>query len=253
MSSHVRDADNGYQEVVGQVSRMKPNPRVDIGIFASDATAGGGSASVLDTAIWNEFGTATIPARSFLRAWFDENQGQCRETLKALFGQVIRGKLTQDKAVKQFALWAVGQIQARIATGISPGNAASTIRKKGSSTPLINNGILRSHVTYAIDGKVQQSGGAASRIRTKNAEKRKSINAAIKAERAKHAEPKARGAKKQSFKKVLKRSSSNTLKNAKATAKSAVKATKSAVSRLLNRGGRSKGGSKRRAGGRVKR
>ena len=44
-------------------------------------------------------------------------------------------------------------MQEAISAGIDPPNAESTIKAKGSSTPLVDDGTLRQSITYVIDEK----------------------------------------------------------------------------------------------------
>lgn len=149
MASGVRDIDRGYRDLVKRVFDLQ-RPRVAVGIFESDERTDDGK-TVLEVAIINEFGGGNVPSRSFLRAWFDENADRARSTLTKLLQQVVDGKLTKQKALEQFGLWCQGEVQKRIAAGIPPPNAPSTVAKKGSSKPLINKGQLRSSITFAID------------------------------------------------------------------------------------------------------
>ena len=64
---------------------------------------------------------------------------------------VIAGKRTKDEVLELLGQQCVGQIQERISEGIDPPNAPSTIRQKGSSTPLIDTGALRSAVNYRVN------------------------------------------------------------------------------------------------------
>ncbi|HEY6056218.1 MAG TPA: hypothetical protein VIU86_19970 [Gaiellaceae bacterium] len=102
--------------------------------------------TVADIATFNEFGTATIPQRSFIRAWFDENQAFIAETLRSQMKLVIAGKLTPEKAGARIALACEGSMKQRISRGIPPPNAPSTIERKGSSKPLIDTGQLRNAI-----------------------------------------------------------------------------------------------------------
>ena len=128
------------------------------GSFAADgALEGGGALTVADVARFQEFGVSPfqlksgavhpgIPQRSFIRAWFDESQDFIRETLRSQMTQVVAGKLTAEKAGARIALAFEGSVKQRIARGIPPPNAPSTIRAKGSSKPLINRGQLRNAI-----------------------------------------------------------------------------------------------------------
>jgi hypothetical protein len=151
--ARVVDRDTGYRELMNLVFNLaREKPKIAVGVFESEGglSAGKGT-TVVDIAIWNEFGTADIPARSFLRGWFDENE----ETAKTALMRFLQGYLekkyqTKEQALDAFGAWLQGQIQARIAKGIPPPNAPSTIAKKGSSKPLIDSGQLRSSITFAV-------------------------------------------------------------------------------------------------------
>lgn len=111
--------------------------------------------TVIQVAIWNEFGTEDIPARSFIRAWFDEDRAAIRDTMRILMVSVVARKRTKEQALNALAQWCVGRIQQRIANHIDPPNRPSTVKAKGSDTPLVNGGQLRSAVSYRIawDGR----------------------------------------------------------------------------------------------------
>lgn len=94
----------------------------------------------------HEFGLG-VPERSFIRAWFDQNQAEISNKLRERFREAALGKITFDVAADQFALWCQASIQKRMAAGIQPENAPSTVARKGSSKPLIDTGILRSSIT----------------------------------------------------------------------------------------------------------
>jgi hypothetical protein len=148
--SAIRDTDRGYAALVNRVFGLaKEKPIVHVGILEEGASDGG--VSVLDVAIWNEFGTATIPERSFIRDWFDENEPKLRADLVTLMRSVVKGERTADQVLELLGQRAVAQIQERISAGIAPQNAASTVAKKKSSTPLVDSGVLRSSVSYRVE------------------------------------------------------------------------------------------------------
>lgn len=117
--------------------------------------------TVVEIAAIHEFGLG-VPERSFVRAYIDENEGRIRQMLLALMRGAIERALTQGRAGKiddtarrgvlsKLGMKMVGEIQQRISRGIAPALAESTIARKGSSTPLIDTGQLRSSITFAID------------------------------------------------------------------------------------------------------
>lgn len=147
MAHSIKDIDHGYKKRVKSIRKMG-DPEVTVGIHEAEGGAQNGSATILDIAVWNEFGTSRIPPRSFIRAWFDENKSEVESMWKSAMRAVAKGKLSKQNALDQFGLYCVGQIQARMAAGVPPPNADSTVRRKGSSTPLIDTGQLRSSVTH---------------------------------------------------------------------------------------------------------
>lgn len=106
--------------------------------------------TVLDVAVWNEYGTGRIPERSFIRDWADENAAKNQNALHAIAVAVYKGKYDIRTGLERLGLLFVGEIQRRISGGIPPPNAPSTVAKKGSSTPLINFGQLRSSVLHKV-------------------------------------------------------------------------------------------------------
>lgn len=149
----VKDIDRGYKAFMRQMNEK--GRAVAVGIQESEGSAeakGSPGVQVIDVAQWNEFGTERIPARSFIRAWFDEYQPQNQAVARRMATSVLKGMRTTKQAMEALGVLFVGQIQQRIAAGIDPANAESTIRRKGSSTPLIDTGQLRSSVTYRVEG-----------------------------------------------------------------------------------------------------
>lgn len=133
-----------------------------MGILAKDAQTphkGEASATMLDVANWMEFGFVIVlkdgreievPARSFIRGWWDEASPAMRRDFGKLMQSVLAGKRTKEDILELIGQRGQGQIQARIAAGIKPENKPSTIERKGSSVPLIDEGQLRSTVSYAV-------------------------------------------------------------------------------------------------------
>lgn len=121
-------------------------------VFADDGAFESPSAvTVGDVATWMEFGTRTVPARSFVRSWFDENQSFITETLQKQFAAVAAGKRDAETAAERCALAFEGSVKQRISRGIPPPLAPATIARKGSSKQLIDTGQLRN----AVRGKAE--------------------------------------------------------------------------------------------------
>ncbi len=155
----IRDVDHGYQLLLKTVAEMKSTkPCVVVGILESEAGNSHDGVTVLDKAIWNEFGTKRkdgrehVPARSFVRAWFDAHKVEGHRKLTGLLRQVVAGKISDQQALERFGVWATASMKKRIADGIPPENADSTIARKGGdkTTPLVDTGQLRTSINFAI-------------------------------------------------------------------------------------------------------
>ena len=99
---------------------------------------------------WNEFGTddGKIPPRPFMRLSIEKNNKKWLNfTKKAL----LNNNLDFKKAINQLGLLMVGDIQKEITDLKTPPNAESTIKKKGSSNPLIDTGLMRNSVKHKIE------------------------------------------------------------------------------------------------------
>jgi hypothetical protein len=124
---------------------------ITVGVHADDGAQGHTEGqSVADIASIHEFGApqANVPQRSFVRAWFDEASasGELMTTLKAELASVVEGKRTLKQALERSALRFEGSVKERIRRHIPPPLKPATIKRKGSSTPLIDRGVLRNSV-----------------------------------------------------------------------------------------------------------
>lgn len=107
------------------------------------------SVTLAQVAEWNEFGTSRIPARPFIRGFVDDRREDIMTWIKRATERVAKG-VAPEEAFEIVGLRIQSGMQKRIADGVPPPNAASTIARKGSSKPLINTGQLRSSITYKV-------------------------------------------------------------------------------------------------------
>ena len=105
-----------------------------------------------DIAAWNELGTVNMPSRPFLRKSIDENESKINSFLKSQKKELINS-LSAEKVLKNIGLFQKDLIQEKITEGSFEPNAESTIRRKGSSKPLIDTGLMRQKVDYVIQKK----------------------------------------------------------------------------------------------------
>ena len=108
--------------------------------------------SVAEIAEQHEFGLG-VPQRSFIRGWFDANQREIERVLREQLELSLKRGMSLDWALERVALWAQADIQRFIVRGVPPPNHPATIAKKGSSTPLIDTGVLKAAVLAYYRGK----------------------------------------------------------------------------------------------------
>lgn len=157
MSTRITDTDRGARAIVQRLHRVAGS-RVKVGVLddapkeEGDSRAGG-DLSLLEVAALHEFGApdAGIPQRSFIRAGVDKNLPVIRQTQHALAVQVMRGQATLPVALDRLGAKVAALLQNRIARGIDPPNAASTIARKGSSKPLVDTGQLKASITWKVE------------------------------------------------------------------------------------------------------
>jgi hypothetical protein len=145
----VRDIDHGwaaFQATVHTLARQRP--RVVTGITGERGGAlHAGSKrndSVADIARKNEFGIGCAQ-RSFLRSNFDEKRDSYQRYLvNGMRREVVNVAKTNAQidayssvTLKRLGLKVEGDIKRKIKGHIAPPNTPSTIKSKGSSTPLV--------------------------------------------------------------------------------------------------------------------
>ena len=140
------------REVKGGALPKRTKIEITVGVHAAEAGSSHGEGlTVGDIAGFHEFGTATVPQRSWCRAWFDERQAFIADTLRTQLQAVIAGKRPIEQAAERIALAFEGDVKRRIAQNIPPPLAPATIARKGSSVALIDTGALKN----AVRGQVK--------------------------------------------------------------------------------------------------
>lgn len=112
------------------------------------ASAAGVPLRVAQVAFWNEFGTTRAPARPFFRGMIAAKSPDWgRDMAKA-----IKAKgYSVEQALALMGERIKDQLQKSIVDFASPGNAPSTIRRKGFDKPLIDTGTMQRSVDYVVE------------------------------------------------------------------------------------------------------
>lgn len=125
------------------VGALTPGAGVYVGVRATKGS------SLVVKALANEFGTATIPERSFLRSTLDRRRVEYADILAELVNRSLDGQPARIDLERLGAI-VVGDVQMTISSNVPPPNAASTIRRKRSSRTLIDTGRLRQSISYEV-------------------------------------------------------------------------------------------------------
>lgn len=144
--------DRGARRMVERAKGIKGREGVDVGVIGAEAGEVHENAEITvgELAAMFEFGIGGQKRRSWLRDWVAENEKEIMDLLRDMTGRILKGEITEQVGLARIGVWAQGSIQERIAAGIDPENAPSTIAAKGSSAPLIDFGQFRSSITHMV-------------------------------------------------------------------------------------------------------
>lgn len=141
----VRKKGDGRAAVRKMTDALRGPDRVQVGFPAGTDT------DVVAKAVFNEFGTATgIPERPFLRNAMTDNRDGYRGMMARGAKKIVRGEMSKHTVLAQLGLKAQGDVQKSITDLREPPNAPATIKRKGSSNPLIDTGEMRARVTFKV-------------------------------------------------------------------------------------------------------
>lgn len=151
--STVTDKDKGYAALFARLGAAK-RAFVTVGVHGPEGseTHQGTELTVVDVATIHEYGLGNCPARSFIRAYADESKAANEKRLAVVARNHISGTIPIDQGLDRLGLKMVAEIQNRIVAHIAPPLKPETIDRKGSSTPLVDTGQLKSSIRHEIGG-----------------------------------------------------------------------------------------------------
>jgi hypothetical protein len=160
---HYTDTDRLLRKIKSLESSQA---EANIGILAKDAgkpkqgfkKVGGKNIRVTmqgitlgEVAAFNEFGTKTIPERSFIRSTFDARISEWSAVFEKLLEQVIFSDQSIEWALHTIADKIHSDIKSRvIEISKNDKNSKSTVRRKGKDTPLIATRELIRSIDYEV-------------------------------------------------------------------------------------------------------
>lgn len=148
MAVRVKAIDRGLLAYAGKTGKLA-GQGIKVGIQADAGKDPHSGVDLLDIAIFNELGTETIPARPFVRDFFDKNR-KVLATAMERQAEAVGNGASPTTAMDTLGLWVEKHLKAHVQQ--SPRwavpNAPSTIARKGSSTPLIDDGVMLGAIRY---------------------------------------------------------------------------------------------------------
>ena len=182
-----KDKDRGWKRLQREIKKARRKPHVAVGIFGSKAAADHGGTPNIRVAVAHELGLEIqhpggtayfvkdgravfvsneaakgkdlprtkphmikMPERSFIRGTVDAKGRRIAKMAKTLMEAVFRGRGDTRKALGLLGVFVQGLIRGRMSQGIPPPLKAATIKRKGSSKPLIDTGQLRSSIDLKV-------------------------------------------------------------------------------------------------------
>lgn len=153
------DKDQGWDKLMSQFSLKKGGANVSVGYLRSGAvhkSEKGKTITMAQLAAIHEFGSSDgrIPERSFMRSSITQNKASLKKLIDSLTGQIVDGKISEIRALGIIGQTVKQNMQAKIRSGLTPPLKPETIRRKGSSKPLIDTGQLINSIEWEVkEGK----------------------------------------------------------------------------------------------------
>lgn len=142
----VRVIDHGLDKLLRQGNALHGSG-VKVGVQAGEDSQDG--VDIVDIAIFNEYGTASVPERPFMRNAAEKYRADTAKVMGHLARKVEEGT-DPATALDTLGQWYQSRLQEHIRSGEFTPNAPSTIKRKGSSVPLIDKGRLVNSVRHEV-------------------------------------------------------------------------------------------------------
>lgn len=140
----VTDIDRGWKRIKAQLLKAG-GAYTQVGVQEGEQREDG--TDLVTVAAVNEFGAPkrNIPERSFIRSTADEQRKEVERMKQRILETLADGKSDIRRELAKLGEWFQAKIQNKIVTLDTPPNAPSTVAKKGSANPLIDqNQLLQS-------------------------------------------------------------------------------------------------------------
>jgi phage gpG-like protein len=149
---YLKDDKREQRRLEKLISKMSTSPHVAVGILQDEPITD--RFSMVDLATVHEYGSkdGRIPQRSFMRSTCDAKRAGHIKLVSLLQNKIIDGKLSIRQALTQLGEVVEKDMVQTINRGIRPTLKPATIKRKGSSKPLINTGHLKGFIKHEVRG-----------------------------------------------------------------------------------------------------
>jgi hypothetical protein len=151
----LQQSGEGFATLAKRAAELKRlNLVAKVGVMSEETHERTSGLSVAQLAAIHEFGAprANIPERSYIRSTYHAEQDALRQMARTLVQRVLMGKMEAEQALNLLGMKLANAIKRAITTGdgIPPPLSPDTIRRKGSSRPLVDTGRLLGAITWKV-------------------------------------------------------------------------------------------------------
>ena len=140
-------AREGLQKLIKHIDSLKKQD-VYVGVTASSNGMRGNAL----IAMVMEYGSPVnkIPARSFLVSTIVENGDKYAKIIAETIPQAIKNGMSKEDAYARLGTMAMNDVKLKIVNGPFTPLKDATVKRKGSSKPLVDTGALRQSITWEV-------------------------------------------------------------------------------------------------------
>jgi hypothetical protein len=126
---------------------------VKVGVIGETGRKGaaGDALNNVELATVHEFGTATVPERSFIRSTYEAHRDEMVLLMARLVPALYAQKITVQQLLGLVGAKFAAEIKNTIRASIPPPLSPVTIAEKGSSLPLVDTGQLINSISWVVE------------------------------------------------------------------------------------------------------
>lgn len=152
MTKNVEINDKVWRDLVRRIEGIA-DKHAKVGVVGQAADDDHDGLTNAEIAAVHEFGTEDghIPERSFLRATFRDQRDKLVAMQVKACKAILAGKMDARRALELIGAWGAGAVKMFITRGANLAPLAPiTIKRKGSTRPLVDTGQLVNSITFVV-------------------------------------------------------------------------------------------------------